>query len=232
MPQFSGKHLLTGTKVALYGESYRPIIFDKPQCAKHRIGHSLALSFFPILILIIVILLILLALPSSFCWCVSSLLHPHFKSERKTVAETMKETKPVEAMTAAFQIRNGGLLRWMTRMTQTRFKRRKKRQNKTMGNAVDASGRRTNVLQSQHMHITRQRNGSGTSKGPSCPILKRIAMRHGLRKVIGDPCGIGRVEPCQIGTLQTRFTLRCLKRIRTQHVKRPPRVRLPVRSRP
>lgn len=71
----------------------------------------MALSFFPILILIIVILLILLALAFVFllvCLIVGYILIS--KRKGKTVAETMKETKPVEAMTAAFQIRNGGLV--------------------------------------------------------------------------------------------------------------------------
>ena len=71
--------------------------------------YPLTLSFFSILILIVVILLILLALAFVFllvCLVVGYILIS--KRKGKTVVETVKETKPVEAMTATFQIRNGG----------------------------------------------------------------------------------------------------------------------------
>ena len=68
------------------------------------------ISFLPILIIIIVLICFLLF--AGFIFLLFCLILGYFLLSRKkgkTVAETVKETKPVEAVTAAFQIRKGGL---------------------------------------------------------------------------------------------------------------------------
>ena len=70
----------------------------------------MGIGLFPIIIIMVIALCFLLALGFVFlliCLILGYVLISRRKG--KSVAETVKETKPVEAMTAAFQIRKGGL---------------------------------------------------------------------------------------------------------------------------